>query len=359
VSKRQQPGCGCCGGGGGGACSTTCSPCAIPTQDLTLTKTPGPTVSTLVYSSIGPTWTDGSYTFQCTAGTATLSGPGGPWFYTVSNCTAWSIQFGAGSVLSTITGGNPSGSTCCQTFIVFGCSTNLLPGATVSVYDTSGGTLLATGTTNSSGRVTLMWTKASSPCSVWVEVSRTRFTTDAASYTLTESGETEIALSPTASYFCSLCCTSSPIPQPRTLFLTDVNGTYSLTYISSVGIDIWYYCGSVSANPTMTAGTPCVVGGAASIPIYYNVTCSSSNSWRVNRQWGEASNGGGVWNYFVDATCGSNGIAGSGCPSTFVGGAASGLMTFNCTAIAFSNTLTASTGNNLADPIGGTVTVSE
>jgi hypothetical protein len=357
MAKRQQPGCGCCTATV--SCSTSCSPCAIPTQDLTLTRTPGPFVSTLVYNSTGPTWSDGSYTFQCTAGTATLSGPGGPWFPTVSNCTAWSVQFGAGAVLSTITGNPPSGSFCCQVFVVLGCNGLQLSGVSVNVYDTSGGTLLTSGTTNSTGRVTLLWTKASSPCSVWVEFSRSRFTTDAASYTLTSGGQTGITLSPTASYVCSLCCTTTAIPQPRTLFLTDINGTYSLTYTTTGGLDIWYVCTSATANPTMTNGSPCVAGGSASIPIYYNVTCASSNSWAVNRQWSEArAIGSGPWYYHVDASCGALGISGGGCTGISIGAAQRQAMTFDCTAIAFSNTLT-TIGGNLSDPIGGTVTVSE
>lgn len=124
---------------------------------------------------------------------------------------------------------NCTGPTFTQTFLVTGCNAIGYPGLTVSVYTASGGTLLASGTTDGSGQVTLSWPDTS-PATRWVVVTgqSARFLASAQSLTMTTGGTTTIGLAIATGYHCLNVCLQ---PAKDTLVLTDaVTGTLTVTY---------------------------------------------------------------------------------------------------------------------------------
>lgn len=134
-------------------------------------------------------------------------------------------------------------------FTITGCCSLALQGATVAV--TGGGT----GTTNSSGQVTL-----SIPCSagfISVSVSKSRFVTQTFSITDTSCSIGKTLL-PASGYHCFVGCAD---PIPDTLHGTDsVAGAFTLTYqTSGPAINCWQ--GSLSYNyPGCSGGAPCNCG---------------------------------------------------------------------------------------------------
>lgn len=103
---------------------------------------------------------------------------------------------------------------CTVTFFVRGCGGLGVDAATVSVYDHSGGTLLDSGNTDSTGHVTLSWTGATGTYYVVVTGIPANFVGYAATLTLTCGSPTTLSLAVATGYHCYDCC---PIPQPDTL----------------------------------------------------------------------------------------------------------------------------------------------
>lgn len=125
------------------------------------------------------------------------------------------------------------GVTCSVTFTVKSLSPCLTAalgsGITVSVYDHSGGTLLAQGTTNGSSQVTLAWNGASGTYYVTADASTfsARFNDIAGSPSLTCGGQTVLAPSAASGYTCTGDCS---LPIKNTLIATfTVAGACTLT----------------------------------------------------------------------------------------------------------------------------------
>ena len=221
----------CCGGSN--CCQTTCSPCQVPQKDLQLAYTniiSGNGTCTLYYT--GSNWesdcTNGlTYRLLCNAGQVELrviyyttgSCPSGaqqycsnlrssPYVLTLSAsaCTPLSLTFTSTSMgCPTITNSgytmfvvtdpdpvdNPPG-LMCQNFAVGYCQLGQLAGATVTVYTSMGGTLVASGTTNSVGGAHLWWQGTPGP--YYVEVTATDIPTYTATLSLACGGSTNISM---------------------------------------------------------------------------------------------------------------------------------------------------------------------
>lgn len=119
------------------------------------------------------------------------------------------------------------------TFKVEGCGSLAISGATVSVYDHSGGTLLASGTTDGSGNVAL---SLSSAGTYWVTITgmSARFASFGQNTTISGSGTVILTLSAAAGYICYTPC---PIPLPTTLHATfsSLVSPTTLTWNSGTG----------------------------------------------------------------------------------------------------------------------------
>lgn len=119
------------------------------------------------------------------------------------------------------------------TFTVHGCNSLAYQGVTVSVYTSSGGTLLASGTTDATGSVTLSWSGAAGNDWVTVTGQSARFAAYGATTSITNGGSTTITLTPAAGYYCfpgSGCL----LPLAATIHATDtLLGNATLTYQTS------------------------------------------------------------------------------------------------------------------------------
>ena len=295
-----------------GSCCYTCLTCNIPKSDVSFSMADysyhagGVSLKwfgvsgTLSWDSVNSWWrgTFGTYqtgtgffitcgmriTVTCTSGSAALSIDttncldsgtgvitGTPSSYTCGPLNiGFVLQIGGYSYPSTplayFTGPAFSGAMCCQTFNVKGCSSTALQGATINIYDHAGGTLLTSGTTNSSGLSTLLWNRACAS-SVYVTISCSRFTTYTATLTLTANGTTNVTLSPAAGYDCTGC---TAIPLADTIYLTDsvYGGPVTLTYSAGnwvSGTTSWSFpgdacCGAASFGMVYTlTGSTCVL----------------------------------------------------------------------------------------------------
>jgi hypothetical protein len=250
------------------------------------------------------------------------------------------------------------GATCNATFIARGCNSGALTDATVSLYtDSSKATLVATGTT-SGGSVVL---NVGAAGTYWRVISRARFTTSESSVAVTCGGTYTTTLSPTADYVCSLCCTSSVLPQPRTLYLTDADGTHTLTFATTGSQDYWHGCHTKTVNAVIDPGSPCTNSASGSILISYQARCSTGTNWVVTRLWCSASTDSGLtYRYLTGGTCGSITLScNTSCNLAGTDGASASPLTISCSSISWSGSLTASGGNRTTDPVGGTVTLSE
>jgi hypothetical protein len=150
-----------------------------------------------------------------------------------------------------------------QSFTVKGCNAIVYPGVTVSVYDTSGGTLLQSGTTDGSGNVTLAWTGAAA---TWVEVTGMSGRFNAFGVAITVNPQT-LQLTAATGYVCFPSCL---IPLPTTLQLTDsVIGNATLSYNGSsawAGSKVYSYPGYTCP------GFPSFDCPAATVTVHYSLS---------------------------------------------------------------------------------------
>lgn len=176
----------------------------------------------------------------------------------------------------TIAGPTYGTSTCCQNFVITGCNSLGVSGATVSVYNTNGGTLLAQAVTPLNGSVTLLW---SGSCSVYVTVTSSRFVSYGQSLTLTQNGTTTIGLSITSGYHCMSEC---GIPVADTLNATfTIAGAQTFTFSGSAWTSTFDVSGhTYVATLTETAtrsitrdGTTCgTINGVVTCPTSFSAT---------------------------------------------------------------------------------------
>lgn len=163
-----------------------------------------------------------------------------------------------------------SRSICCcgtsssQVFYVTGCS-KPIQGATVTVYDSLGGTSLASGSTDSSGNVSLSW---SGGLSVYVTSVAAGFYDYGASPSLTQGGTTNIVQTIRTDWTC--CPEPGPLPK-STLHATVTTtshdsrciwaGSFTLTYGPSADewtyFDIGLVCTEGALRFYRVSGMPC------------------------------------------------------------------------------------------------------
>jgi hypothetical protein len=154
---------------------------------------------------------------------------------------------------------------CLTTLQVQGCNSLALPGAAVSIYDHSGGTLLYSGTTDGSGNFSF-----DAPAgTAYAVVSRSRFNTSSTTVSLSPGGTTVVSLTPATGYHCVIGC---PIPASDTL-----HGTHpkfgALTYTYSGGV--W--------TTTFAYSYPGV--GSCGPPGVRTVTCTWDGGTNYTESW--------------------------------------------------------------------------
>ncbi len=248
---------------------------------------------------------------------------------------------------------------CTTKICVTGCGANIV-GDTVQIK--SGVTVIASGTTGMSGCVTLAIPSAGSYTVVVIDPT---FGTNTSTHTLSCGGMITIALT-TPSLGC--CCNGCPLPSAG-MMLTDLNGTWNLSNVSSC---IWSVCYQLSGvtvmNVAFVAGH-CVCTGTVTgdLWISYGVICNTgSNTITVLRAWPFVNIHLGLcvnaYYYAAQDTSGTNGF--SNCPGWTMppctsgdpgGGTDESTLTqapSSCFPFAWSGTLTGSGG---VDPVGGTV----
>jgi hypothetical protein len=166
---------------------------------------------------------------------------------------------------------------CTETFTVLGC--NLLPavGVTVSVFASSGGALLASGTTNGSGQVALAWAGASG--NVWVTITgySSRFNAFAQTVAIVCGSSKTLSLVPAAGYACdpgSGCF----LPVKTTLFLSaGILGSATLAY-SAITND-WTGTSIYNYPSCPHPGCGCIFTNALTVFWRYQGTGLSAKGW--------------------------------------------------------------------------------
>ncbi len=112
--------------------------------------------------------------------------------------------------------------TCCQKFYVLGCNGLPLTDATVSVYDSEGGTLLTSDLTDSTGHITLYWIGNPTSCDAYVTATKCLFEDWGQNMTMVAGGSSTISMTPTASDCASTpCAPGFADPQTNNLFTVD------------------------------------------------------------------------------------------------------------------------------------------
>ena len=231
-----------------------------------------------------------------------------------------------------------------------GCNSASLVTYAVQIYNTSGGTLLYSLTTDSTGHISLP------TGTYWIQSADGFF----AGPSFTVSTPATITLTVATGAVCVSCC---PMAIPNILSITDVRGSFLATW--STIFNEWrtptttgtwgapYLCsGNVSYIARCSAGVnDCnVIVDSGPCPYYYSIRCISAGKFKIARTWYELDCGGGIYMYQV-CNCIVN-LSGS------VGTSSTGLITVTCGAIAFSGTPTFDSGH-MADPVGGSVSVSQ
>lgn len=169
---------------------------------------------------------------------------------------------------------------CTTTFNVRGCNGLNYQGATVSIYDHSGGTLLASGTTNSSGNATLTFAVSSFP--YWLTIAGSARLSSVAQNFSQCGGTATFTLTPAAGYACIGGCV---LPVATTLFASLTCGLHcnsivniTLTYNSSTN----QWSGSSGTTGVEVSGAPgnqptvLFSGGPCPFTPSYTITCPPS-----------------------------------------------------------------------------------
>lgn len=238
-----------------------------------------------------------------------------------------------------IAGGKGSGCCGCTVAFVVHLCLNLLSGALVTIKNTGGGSTITSGTTSGVGVVSLT---IPSTGTYTVQISKTGITTVSQDLLLTCGDTINIDIGPHV----------DPLP------LTDASGTISLPRIG-VSPPTWSggYFVSNADSAVVTVGPPCFTAGPAGtgdIGICYTVTCNSDGTISVTRAWTIVGDLSFVRHYSRKGAGQTDPCTGIGClgQDSQKTSVPSSLSPF-----AWSDSLTPSVGNLLADPVGGTVTL--
>lgn len=338
----------CCGSCACQTIAVRCSGSAVSGATVTITSG-GTTVFT------GTTDGSGQVTPCLAAGTYGISISGG-------TCTH--------SINTTITlacGGSYSFDCCCAaiTVCLLCCdgSTVYSCGATVTLTD-SGGATVATGTTGGSGCVTLDPTNT--PATITITPTSPNYCTYTGTAPACGASHTYTLACNCPGVLNSIQCQC--IPVPKTLTLSDANGSYSFVYQTSGPFAGYWYCTGTSTpvSPVVVSpGLSCLCNQTAQVGYYYTGLCVAGAAFRVTRYWNscQANACGGVAQY----AGGIGGTQGCACsnvgalPCTATGGldnAQANLTINECVAFSVSGSLAAGASNCMPDPVGGTVSIS-
>jgi hypothetical protein len=268
---------------------------------------------------------------------------------------------------------NPPG-LMCQCFVVEFCL--LIEDATVSVYTSMGGTLVASGTTDSGGRVCLNWQGVAG--NYYVTATASGYPSYAKTLKLECSKTTGIQLPivPVDPF----CCGPCPLSKGSTT-LTDSNGTISIFYGSLTTLGVCPSSASWGGQTTAPSNSiwgnvpTCSVGNMGTTSIFYCVQCigvGSDFTMKVTRYWLMTACIGTVfdpctttvgrtWGYIDSTTLGGS------CSNPFTGlslpliGSASATLSVpggvTCGPFMWSSGLTVNGSPPLGDPVGGTVVI--
>jgi len=226
---------------------------------------------------------------------------------------------------------------------VIGCTGSGQHGATVQVK-TSTGTVLDSGTTDSSGNFST---------TLGCGANRTVVTSMTGYNTSTLTGQTLASTTPlnvtlglnSSAYCCNPCTCTTPMPQ--TLHFSDGNGTCT----GGSGDCQHGGCGLSVPVGTQTAfsfGGSCILISGSTTTYQYTLTCAGG-MWQVDRTWPEFKDSLGNW-YYTDSS--SLGVC-----ATATGRSTATFSLSDCGSFAWSGGLTKVAGN-LPDPVGGTVAIS-
>lgn len=246
--------------------------------------------------------------------------------------------------------------------VVDNCTpSHLVLGASVSVWTNSGKTtLLGSGTTDSSGNVTI---DVGSAGTYYYEVSDSFpcFATVSATAAFACGATINVSITVDTTNCCcpgESCCSDSSIYPKRQLYLTDGTGTLTSFQTTCGGVS-WCTTAAGVANTWGWNGAACAAG-TGTVPVRYSLVCIPGfpNTWRITRQWGVAS--GGKISDTSDVTCTAIGLIGPAhsCGIANEDSRATITAPANCKSFSWSGTLTPTAGNTTTDPIGGTVTIS-
>lgn len=345
--------CGCCGGTECvGDCCAPCAPCNIPITDLTLTWDGGITQGapvTLRYGLDGfgnPQWvgtetvniptsvpsltSNVRWTVQCgfaseieilyenlTTGAICVTNGGfdGQLRDIDHDCVSFSAHNDSGDYTSAgarcldmiantipipyvyyienvyVTGpASFAVNQCCQKFRVTGCGSNGLNVATVEVYDTMGGTLLASGQVDGSGYVTLLWLQDCAS-SVYIKATASRYDDNTQTATLTAGATTTIAMTVSSGYHC--LGTACQYPVSDTLHCSYANaGSKTFTYSAGAWTSSFSYLGdNYVATLTATTGTYTIAknGVACTSPTRGSLVCYIPGSFAFSESLNSGS----------------------------------------------------------------------
>lgn len=176
---------------------------------------------------------------------------------------------------------------------IHGCNSLPLPGAEVQLK--SGSTVVSSGTTNSSGVVSLAYSTAGSytvsatgPAGVawWSTTPATQNLT----LSCTGTPGTTLTLTPATGWLCRCSHCVDPVDNGTTRLptLTDANGSYSLQWSSPD--TAWVCCYTIAGvaiwNTTGPPGTFCVAtAGTGTIAVGYALSCINASRWQLNQIW--------------------------------------------------------------------------
>jgi hypothetical protein len=271
--------------------------------------------------------------------------------------------FGLGGIGSPCCCGGSCMSTIC---IRSACDEGIsLPGVFVQV--SSGSTTVASGTTGSNGCVTLNIGTAGT-YTVQYQIPGGSLIDDG-NNALTCGGTLTIIESDTVDFVCCGSGTGS-CPIPRTLTLTDANGSYPFIFSSTIGG--WQCCGTPASVTVMTQNgnqdfCECTGTVSGTIPILYTGACVMVDgvpNFSVTRTWaGLSCTVSAPYNYAnisLGSVCQENVNAcffSTNPANPFNNTSGLTQVWSSCSPFTWSGALTL-TGGFLPDPVGGTVAVS-
>jgi hypothetical protein len=251
---------------------------------------------------------------------------------------------------------NAPGCNCCDgncmvTFIILGCLSLPVSGATVTVKD--GAATIASGTTDGNGVVVLNIITSGT---YTVEVIVNLYTNYSLSQELACLQEITITLIPASGRFCCPnVCPGIPVALP--LYITDINGTFQFPLIDAC------HGGEISYLSTASPTTLIIFGSTCFFQVSTGPTCVryvinlSSGQVHVRREWYEGKDNADIWYYRRNA--------GTGCFPCFTQGQVNTGFSENtfpipdCTNINITGGLNPSPTNNLPDPVGGQIIITD